>query len=104
MVDTSISEISLFTVSERKVKTIDNSEPTFDESSITGNGIVDMELIAAVTHILGCLFCKNTSIILQEDSGLASFLTIKCTLCDFFIDFYTSRSYDSTFGINTKAA
>ena len=108
MVDTSISEVNLSTVSERKVQTIDNSELTFDERSITGNRIVDMELFAAVIHMLGCPFCKNTSIILQKDyekkKGLASLLTIKCTLCDFCTDFYTSRSYDNTFDINTRAA
>ena len=37
----------LSTVSERKVETIENSEPTL-ERSITGNGIVDIELFAAV--------------------------------------------------------
>ena len=67
-----------------------------------------MELFAAVIHMLGCPFCKNTSIILQKDyekkKGLASLLTIKCTLCDFCTDFYTSRSYDNTFDINTRAA
>ena len=44
MVDTSISEVNLCTVSERKVETIENSESIFDERSITGNWIVDMEL------------------------------------------------------------
>ena len=108
MVDTSISEVNLSTVSERKVETIENSEPTFDERSITGNRIVDMELFAAVIHISGFPFCNNTSIILQEDyekrKGLASLLTVKCTSCDFCTDFYTSRSYDNTFDINTRGA
>ena len=108
MVDTSISEVNLSTVSERKVETIENSEPTFDEGSITGNRIIDMELFAAVIHMLGCPPGKNTSIILQEDyekkKGLASLLTVKCTAFDFCNYFYTSRSYDSTFDINTKAA
>ena len=91
MVDTSVSEVNLATVSERKFETIENSELIFDERIITGNGIVDMEFF-------GCPFCKNTSIILQEDyekkKGLTSFLTVKCTSCDFCTDFYTSRSYD----------
>ena len=43
MVDTSVSEVNSSTVSERKVETVENSEPTFDERSITGNRIVDME-------------------------------------------------------------
>ena len=34
MVDTSISEVKLSTVSERMVETIENSVPTFDERSI----------------------------------------------------------------------
>ena len=51
MVDTSIFEVNSSTVSERKVETIENSEPTFDERSITGNRIVDMELFAVVIHI-----------------------------------------------------
>ena len=53
-------------------------------------------------------FLQKTSIILQEDyekkKGLASLLTVKCTAFDFCNYFYTSRSYDSTFDINTKAA
>ena len=108
MVDTSISEVNSSAVFERKVETIENSEPTFDERSITDNRIVDMELFAAVVHMLGCPFCKNTSIILQEDpekkKGPASLLTVKCTSCDFCTDFYTLRSYDNTFDVDTRAA
>ena len=107
-VDTSISEVNSSAVFERKVETIENSEPTFDERSITDNRIVDMELFAAVVHMLGCPFCRNTSIILQEDpekkKGPAPLLTAKCTSCDFCTDFYNSRSYDNTFDIDTKAA
>ena len=44
MVDTPISEVNLSTVSERKVEAIENLEPTFDERSIIGNRIADMEL------------------------------------------------------------
>ena len=83
----------------------------FDERSKTGNRIVDIELFVAVINsyiMLGCYFCKNTSIILLEDcevkKGLASFLTIKCTLCDFCTDFYPSGLCDNTFDINTRAA
>ena len=47
MVDTSIPEVNLSIVSEREFETIDNSEPTFDEKSITGNRIVDMDIFAA---------------------------------------------------------
>ena len=52
MVDTSISEVNSSTVSERKVETIENSEPTFDERSITGNRIIDMKLFVVVIHML----------------------------------------------------
>ena len=64
MVDTSISEVNSSTVSERKVETIENSESTFDERSITGNRIVDTELFAAVIHMLGCHFRKSTTVAL----------------------------------------
>ena len=53
--DTSISEVSLSTLSERKFETIENSEPTSGERSITGNRIIDMELFAAVIHMLKTL-------------------------------------------------
>ena len=66
IVDTSISEVNLPTVSERKVETIGNSEPTFDERSITGNRIVDMELFAAVIHMLGRPFCIFYSKIMKK--------------------------------------
>ena len=42
-------------------------QPLMNEVKLTGNRIVDMELFAAVIHMLGCSFCKKTSIILQED-------------------------------------
>ena len=57
IVDTSISEVNLPTVSERKVETIGNSEPSFDERCIPGNRIVEMELFATVIHMLGYPFC-----------------------------------------------
>ena len=83
----------------------------FDERSKTGNRIVGIELFVAVINsyiMLGCHFCKNTSIILLEDckkrKGLASFLTVKCTLCDFCTNFYPSGLYDNTFEINTRTA
>ena len=44
---------------------------------------------------------------LQEDyekKGLTPLLTIKCTLCNFCTDSYSSRSYDNTFDINIRAA
>ena len=37
--------VNLSTISERKVETIDNSEPTFDERSITGNRVVNMNYL-----------------------------------------------------------
>ena len=43
MVDTSIFEVDLSSVSERKVETVDHSKTSF-EKSIIGNRILDMEL------------------------------------------------------------
>ena len=60
-------EVNSLTVSERKVETIEDSKPVFGESSVTGNGLVDIELLAAVILMLRCSFLKNTSIILQEN-------------------------------------
>ena len=77
MVDTSISEVNSSTVSERKVETIENSEPTFDDRSVTGNRIGDMELFAAVIHICqeDVLFVKTLAlfykkIIKKERTGI----------------------------------
>ena len=96
MVDPSVSEVNLSTVSERKVESIDDSEQIFDERGITGNRIVDMELFAAVIHMLGMSFVKTLILfyrkIMKKKKGLASLLTVKCTLCDFCTEFYTSRS------------
>ena len=96
MVDTSVSEVNLSTVSERKVESIDDSEQIFYEGGITDNRIVDMELFAAAIHMLGISFVKTLVLffrkIMKKKKGLASLLTIKCTLCDFCTEFYTSRS------------
>ena len=65
MVDTSIPEVNLSIVSERKFETIGNSEPTFDEKSIT---VIELLIwIYLQLMVLGCPFCKNTSINLPED-------------------------------------
>ena len=52
-------EVNSLTVSGRKVETIENSGPIFAVSSITGHRIVDMEIFAAVTYMLGFTFCKH---------------------------------------------
>ena len=85
-------EVNSLTVSERKVETIEDSKPVFGESSVSGNGLVDIELLAAVILMLRCSFLKNTSIILQENfkKGLT--------------DFCTSRSHDNSLDVTTRAA
>ena len=66
--DNSISEINSSAVSEIKVETIENSEPTFDNRSVTGNRIGDMELFAAVIHICqeDVLFVKTLALFYKK--------------------------------------
>ena len=56
--DTSIAGFNLSSVSE----TLDNLEPIFDERSITGNRIVDMELFATVIHVRMSFLLKKLAL------------------------------------------
>ena len=70
MVDPSIYEVNSSTISERKVEAIENSEPTFHERSISGNRIVDMELFAAVIHMLVGMSSLFINVILKTSHYL----------------------------------
>ena len=64
MMDTLVSEVNLLTVSEKTVKTTENSQPIFSETSAIGNSIVDIKIFTATYITVGRPFCKNNSIIL----------------------------------------
>ena len=64
------------------VKVVDNC----CSKSITGNRIVDMELLAETFKILLCPECSHDSVKLNQKQklGIAFELELKCTMCGWF--------------------
>ena len=95
-----------FTASAKKIQPIEASSPTAHES-ITGYRIVDMEILSSVFSLLSCPSCDGKSVfnlsdIVSERKGLASHLLLKCKMCSYSHEFYTSRSNDCSFDINKR--
>ncbi|XP_065641660.1 uncharacterized protein LOC136073639 [Hydra vulgaris] len=74
--------------------------------NITGNRIVDMELLAETFRILLCPECSHNSVKLNQKQklGIAFELELKCTMCGWFKLFWTSkkRSKTKSFDINSR--
>ena len=74
------------TASERKVEMISTSAPSKNstgEKIVSGNRIIDMEVLSAVMNMLICPSCRQGNMTLNEvykkkKKGLASFLTFQC--------------------------
>ena len=94
------------TASDKKVVPIEVSTPN-SPNSITGNRIIDMEILSSIVNMLACPSCKSVNMkvseIYSKKKGLASFLFFQCNSCSCFVESYTSRSVDNSFDINTRA-
>ena len=74
------------TASERKVEMISTSAPSKNstgEKIVSGNRIIDMEILSSVMNMLICPSCRQGNTTLNEvykkkKKGLASFLTFQC--------------------------
>ena len=74
---------------------------------ITGNRIIDMEILSSIVNMLACpsfeAVYMKVSEIYSKKKGLASFLFLQCHSCSYFIESYTSRSVGNSFDRNTRA-
>ena len=73
------------------IKTDDNRE----HSTISGFRFLEMSILSKVLSLLACPSCKNVCCLELSDVsakklGFSSFLRIKCDVCDFLHEFYTS--------------
>ena len=77
------------TVSERKIEPIEASTPS-SSSSVTGNRIIDMEILSSFISMLLCPSCKLGNMKLTEvytkKKGLASCLLFQCSRCSYFLE------------------
>ena len=93
------------TVSEKKVEIINVPSPSL--RNITGNRIMDMDILSSIICLLLCPVCKlgnmKLSEITSKKKGLASCLLFQCSRCSYFIEQYTSKSNKQSFEINTRA-
>ncbi|GBM28855.1 hypothetical protein AVEN_43574-1 [Araneus ventricosus] len=75
-------------------------------NKLTGNRILDIEILMNVFSILFCPVCSKANLFLFEDSvfGLCSNLTLKCNSsnCDFVKAFSTSKKYNKLSEINIR--
>ena len=76
------------------------------EYEITGNRIIDMDILSTVIKNLICPECKQNNVslreILKKKKGLASYLIISC-ICGYEKPFYTSKQVGKSFDINKRA-
>ena len=102
------------TASERKVKMISTSTPSKNstgEKIVSGNRIINMEILSSVINMLICPSCRQDNIILnevyKEKKGLASFLTFQLICYKHSIETYTSNectANKNSFDVNTRIA
>lgn len=99
------------TVSHSKIQEIVSATPKSSDS-INGYRIIDVSILKSIFELMRCPECTASYLTLQEifekKKGLASFLVVKCTACDYAIDFYTSQTLkdgvkgQNSFDVNTR--
>ena len=67
----------------------------FPKESIEGYRIIDMGILRDITNNLNCPGCNSKNLLLFENTqkkkkGLPSYLSVKCCICGFVINRYTS--------------
>lgn len=97
------------TVSQKKIQDIATDTPKQSDSKITGNRIIDVEILSDIFHELNCPSCNAGKLRLHEKlnekKGLASLLVLNCSndQCDYEKDFYTSKHCRGKFfDVNTR--
>lgn len=94
------------TVSQKKVKDIASTTPKTTEP-VTGYRLVNLEILNTVIATLRCPDCCEQNLELKDNTarkkGLASFLYITCSKCDYINEFYTStQQSDKSFDVNKR--
>lgn len=92
--------------SQSKVEEIE-TETIKHTDNITGNRIIDMEILSDVMKTLCCPQCNNNRLRLNEKfskkQGFASLLSLKCRSCGYVKEFYTSKQHEGKrFDINKR--
>ena len=75
-------------------------------NNVTGNRIMDMDILEAMINDFICPECKQNNVSLKEvlknKKGLASYLIIYC-VCGYEKPFYTSKQTAKSFDVNKRA-
>ncbi|GFT89656.1 uncharacterized protein TNCV_3137471 [Trichonephila clavipes] len=76
----------------------------YQRKPLTGNRIIDMEVLLNLFLQLCCPRCFEEGILLSEDStyGLCSYFVIRCKHCDFYSGFSSSKKTLNCPEVNTK--
>lgn len=95
-------------ISSQKLESIDKDETTSARSNISGNRIIDTEILSVVFSKLMCPDCNSSgSLYLGENYakkyGLCSELFVSCKNCNYQHDFYTSNKCGKIFDINNRS-
>ena len=96
VVDTEVEPVKE-TASSSKLIDIPSSS-TNKEQPITGNRIIDMEILSEVFSTLNCPSCNNSELqlceLFENKMGLSSNLKLACS-CGFIKTFFTSKKHKS---------
>ncbi|GFV55417.1 uncharacterized protein TNCV_2463071 [Trichonephila clavipes] len=93
--------------SSSKIKILaafDEKIAEYQRKPLTGNRIIDMEVLLNLFLQLCCPRCFEEGILLSEDStyGLCSNFVIRCKHCDFYSGFSSSKKTLNYFEVNTR--
>ncbi|GFX21222.1 uncharacterized protein TNCV_2251701 [Trichonephila clavipes] len=93
--------------SSSKIKILaafDEEIAEYQRKPLTGNRIIDMEVLLNLFLQLCCPRCFEEGILLSEDStyGLCSNFVIRCKHCDFYSGFSSSKKTLNYFEVNTR--
>lgn len=83
---------------------LNNAEDAEQSRTLSGNRIIDMEILMTVFNELCCPKCFAEGLIFCEDSryGLCSNFLLKCKMCDFSKGFSSSEKHINAPEINTR--
>ncbi|GFV85403.1 uncharacterized protein TNCV_3772281 [Trichonephila clavipes] len=101
------SSATSINASSSKIKipaTFDEEIAEYQRKPLTGNRIIDMEVLLNLFLLLRCPRCFEEGILLSEDStyGLCSNFVIRCKHCDFYSGFSSSKKTLNCPEVNTR--
>lgn len=102
--ENSVRDDATASVSASKLGSFNTSDREFSSDSLSGNRILDLEILAGIFAELSCPKCNSCKLVLEEDSryGLCSHFVLKCENCEFVKGFASSKKTVNEAEINKR--